>query len=234
MVVNEERVGSINLNDPIIIQDESGNVISSGLRSTTRLNPQGIGLLNDRLEANSLTGILMNAVGFAYSNLDSVRSVTWENITNKIEAIQAITQASNSTTLNINNSIQVQNGETVSNPTQYVTISSDASGNRISLDGDYGTAGQILSSGGDNGYIYWGTGGGGSVGTLGDVMTNGNIASKNLDMSGFTIENAVIQLTELNVATDPTTLPLLESAGTVIPITLNGTTYYLQLFNSPP
>lgn len=234
MIINQERVGSIYLNDPLIIQDDSGNVLSSGLKSTTRLTPSGIGLLNNGLGVDTLTGIVMNAVGFAYDNLVSVRTITWENITTKIEAIQAITQASNATTLNVNNSISIQNGETQTSPTQHIVIRSDASGNRISLDGDYGSIGNVLVSGGDNGNLVWGSGGGALVGTLGEVLNNGNVASKNLDMNGYMIENAVLELDSLNVATDPVPSPVLNSTGSVLPIVLNGTTYYLQLFSVPP
>ena len=83
-----------------------------------------------------------------------------------------------------------------------------------------------------SGKIYWGAGGGGSVGTLADVMNNGNIASKNLNMDNYTIENA--NLGQLSINIDPSTIPVIESTGTVIPIVLNGTTYYIQIFTVPP
>jgi len=180
-------------------------------------------------------GVAFNAVGIAYQPPDAAPvAITWNNLATKVEAIAAITQASDATTLNVNNSIQIQNGETQSSPIQYITIKSDNSGNRIGLDGNYGDIGNVLVSGGSDGNLVWGSGGGSLVGTLAEVLNNGNTAQRNLDMNGYTIENAVIQLSELNVATDPITIPLLESAGTVVPITLNGTTYYLQLFSEPP
>lgn len=176
-----------------------------------------------------------NAVQISGSNLTyNGTTVSWANLQTKVQAIAALSQASNSTTLNVNNTVQVQYGETTDPPTQTIVISSDASGNRLALDGDYGAVGSVLVSGGDNGNLVWGSGGGALVGTLGEVLNNGNIASKNLDMNGYMIENAILELDSLNIATDPVPSPILTSAGSVIPIILNGATYYIQLFSVPP
>jgi hypothetical protein len=95
----------------------------------------------------------------------------------KIAAIQAVTSATNSTTLNLNNSLTIQNGETSLPPTTSMTLSS-ASGNLTMLltDGgvsSYGTAGQVLTSGGSGGSLTWAAGGGGSQ-NLNQVLTQGN------------------------------------------------------------
>ena len=128
----------------------------------------------------SADGVGFNAVGIAYQPPSGDPAlVSWENLTTKVEAVQALTQATDATTLNVNNAVQIQNGETISNPTQFITIRSDNSGNRISLDGDYGTSGQVLLSGGENGNLSWGTGGGGGVGTIAEVLTEGSNANGN-------------------------------------------------------
>lgn len=146
--------------------------------------------------------------------------------------IEAITQATDITTLNVNNTIQIQNGETIEYPTQHIDIRSDNSGNRIGLDGNYGEIGNVLVSGGANGSVSWGSTTSGV--TLANVLDNGNVAQKNLNMNGFTIENVMLQLDSLNLATNPVTKPYISSSGLVLPITLNGQTYYIQLFTSPP
>jgi len=61
----------------------------------------------------------------------------------------------------------------------------------IQLSNGLGNAGEILTSDGAGG-TYWGTGGGGSVGTLADVLTNGNIANTDIDMSGNSLNNVGI------------------------------------------
>ena len=59
----------------------------------------------------------------------------------------------------------------------------------INLSNGLGDAGYVLTSDGSGG-TYWGSGGGGTVGTLAEVMNsapNGNIASRELDMAGYDI-----------------------------------------------
>ena len=59
-------------------------------------------------------------------------SVSWANLATKVQAIGAVTQATDSTTLNVNNSVRIQNGETIINPTSYVDITSGLTNEIIS------------------------------------------------------------------------------------------------------
>jgi len=145
-----------------------GTGVRTTISASTLTLSQNIGITAD--------GVGFNAVGIAYQPPagDPV-AITWDNLATKVEAIGAITQASDATTINVNNAIQIQNGETISTPTQYITISADNSGNRISLDGSYGEVGQVLLSGGENGSLSWGAGGGGSQ-SLQEVLDVSNVA----------------------------------------------------------
>ena len=175
------------------------------------------------------TGIAFNAVGFAYDNGTSVNTIPWGNLQQKIGAVAPISAAINSYTLAINNSISIQDGETIQGipdeaPTPNILLTSRSGINRIALSGDYGVSGNVLTSGGDAGTLYWGTGSTpGSVGTLAEVLTNGAIANKNIDMDGYSIDNLGI------TATPATTIISTNS----LPLSINGTTYYVQLFTSP-
>jgi len=69
-------------------------------------------------------GITFGANGLLYNGTTGPLGITWSNLATKIEAIQSLTQATNATTLNVNNTIRVQDGETTSLPTSYIDISS--------------------------------------------------------------------------------------------------------------
>jgi len=224
---NQVITGDIYLNTNTVEIDQDGNIVSDTLTASTRLTRSGIGILNNLLNGVDFTGILFNSTGFAYQSLTSLASITWENLSTKIQAIASISQATNATTLNINNSVSVQYGETVDNPTQYMVLSSDAVGNRLSLSGDYGTANQVLVSGGDMASLAWGTGGGGGgIGTLAEVLNEGAIANQAIDMDGNNLQN----IGELQFSNDPTPNKNIYSAG-LIPLKMNGTTYYIQVFS---
>ena len=162
--------------------------------------------------------------------MTELKQITWETLSVKIAAIQALSQASNPTTLNVNNTLQVQFGETVDPPTQFVTLSSDAVGNRLGLNGDYGSVGQVLLSGGATGSLAWGAGGSGSVGSLAEVLDVGAVANQAIDMDGNDLQN----VGQLQFLADPETLPILSSTGTSLKIKMNGVDYYVQLFTVPP
>jgi hypothetical protein len=176
-------------------------------------------------------GITFGANGLLYNGTTGPLGITWANLATKIEAIQSLTQATDATTLNVNNSVSIQNGETTSLPTQTIVISADASGNRIALNGDYGTAGLVLSSGGNAGDLYWGSGGSpGSVGTLAEVLTNDNVANRDIDMA----DHSVLNINSLSISTPPIATPELDFTRTSIPIVVDGVTYYIGLFTAPP
>jgi len=64
---------------------------------------------------------------------------------------------------------------------------------------------------------------------LNTVLNHGNNAYQNIDMNNNTIEN--VTLNELLLNIDPTipSTPIVTSQS-IVPITLNGNTYYIQLF----
>jgi len=221
-------------------------------------------------------GIAFSNLGFAYNNGATTNTISWETLQTKVQAIAPVSQAPNSTTLAVNNAISIQDGETTDPPVTSMVLSAAQGINTLSLNGDLGTAGQVLQSGGDAGTMYWGTGSApGTVGTLAEVMDsapNANIASRDLDMNTFSITN-VNQLSsagglvntdvsgnigalygnelllqanggiQLQIQADasanlvlngPTLNPdFLTFSNQSLPITINGITYYLQLFNSP-
>lgn len=121
----------------------------------------------------TLNVLELGAGGIEYNGV----SETWGNIQTKIAAIQAVSSATNSTTLNLNNALTIQNGETSLPPTTSMTLGA-GSGNLTMLLNDggtssYGTAGQVLTSGGSAGSLTWTTPVAGGD-NLNDVLTNGN------------------------------------------------------------
>jgi hypothetical protein len=101
----------------------------------------------------------------------------------KIAAIQALSSASNNTTLNINKTLQIQNGETTAPPTSFISL--DTSGNlmRMNLCADgttnnYGSATQVLTSGGAGGSLSWANAGAGGSQNLNQVLTQGNTTTQ--------------------------------------------------------
>ena len=146
----------------------TGNQTTIGAQAITVF--QNIGVSAD--------GVAFNAVGIEYTPpSEAPVAITWDNLATKVEAIGAITSATNATTLNINNTISIQNGETIDNPTQFIIFSADANGNRLCLNGDFGSEGQVLTAGPDS-YLSWVAGGGGSQ-DLQSVLDEGASASDN-------------------------------------------------------
>lgn len=190
--------------------------------STTRLTSNGLEIVSETTDSSNC--ILLNAGGVTDLILD--KTTPWGQIQSKIDAIQAIIQAANSTTVNVNNTLTIQNGE--DSPNNYVSIISDTSGNHISINGNYGLPNQLLLSGGE-GNIFWSSSGGELSGTLGDVLGNGNTAYNNIDMNGNDIVNS--NLDQLRLKLDPTSLPAVNSSNAFMPVNLNENTYYVQLFN---
>ena len=257
---------------------ENGVAITQTVAIPAPANPMLRSAMLMDVAPNTLTtGIAFNAVGFAYDNGTSVNTIPWGNLQQKIDAIAPISAAINSYTLAINNSISIQDGETIQGipdeaPTPNILLTSRSGINRIALSGDYGAVGNVLTSNGDAGSLYWGTGSTpGSVGTLGEVLNNGvngNIASREIDMAEYDINNIgmvnssngvvvenlngigalydnslLLQATggtqlEIKATTDANLEingPTLNTANLTainqsLPITINGTTYYVQLF----
>ena len=180
------------------------------------------------------SGVELNASGIAYDNGTTIAGATWENLVTKIEAIGAITATSTpvsppaqSTTLNINDTIQIQNGETATLPHAFISLSADSNNLRMNLSPNgvtnaYGTAGQILTSGGSAGSMTWGSGGGASVGTLNDVLIQGNTTALTatfvsgpettlIEPIGLTYSNATSNTYIANIITVENTAVTLQS-----------------------
>jgi len=185
---------------------------------------------------------VLGAEGLTYNGT----TTTWANLQTKIEAIQALSQASNSTTLNVNNTISIQYGETTDPPTQSVVISSDATGNKIAIDGAYGTVGQAIVSGGGAGGISWGTvtsttptleevltsavgandAGNNEITGLSNISINDNLGSGNFVQLGC-IGTSIFLSTASVVGTKL-------FSGTYLPIYVDGEERFIQLFQDPP
>ena len=95
------------------------------------------GLLSHQFALNTL-GVLVQ------SGVDAPQSVTWSNLANKVEAVGALSTASNATTLNVNNTIQIQNGETSLPPTSSIVISCDADIPQFLINDSAGSVGQAI------------------------------------------------------------------------------------------
>jgi len=126
-------------------------------------------------------GIAMNGQGFAFNNGTTVSTTTWSGLQTKIEAIQALAPASDSTTLNVNDAITIQNGESPT-ATNTIIISASAGDNQLLLNDDAGTAGYVLTSGGADGSMTWAVGGG-STPSLADVLDVSPAGVANLGQS---------------------------------------------------
>jgi len=126
-------------------------------------------------------GVAFSGQGFAYNNGTVVSNTTWSGLQTKIEAIQALAPASDSTTLNVNDAITIQNGESPT-ATNTIIISASAGDNQLLLNDDAGTAGYVLTSGGADGSMTWAVGGG-STPSLADVLDVSPAGVANLGQS---------------------------------------------------
>ena len=70
----------------------------------------------------------------------------------------------------------------------------------------------------------------GSVGTLAQVLTNGAIANKSINMNDYAIDN----ISAISISTPPIITSELNFTRTSIPIVVDGVTYYIGLFTAPP
>jgi hypothetical protein len=104
--------------------------------------------------------------GGQYGNL------TWETPASAAN-VEPLSTPPDSATLAVNNSVKIQNGETGS-VSNYIELSSDSGNNTLSLTGAFGTAGQVLTSGGSGGSLSWSST---SVPNLNQVLTSGNTAT---------------------------------------------------------
>jgi hypothetical protein len=79
--------------------------------------------------------------------------------TTKVQGTDAISMATNSTTLNVNKTLQIQNGDTTA-PTSFISLDTSLDLLRLNLcqngtTANYGSSGNVLTSGGVNGTLTW-------------------------------------------------------------------------------
>ena len=152
-------------------------------------------------------GIAMNGQGFAFNNGTTVSTTTWAGLQTKIEAIQALAPASDSTTLNVNDAITIQNGESPT-ATNTIIISTSAGDNQLLLNDDAGTVGYVLTSGGAEGSMSWAVGGGGGSQNLASVLAVSPAGEADdgqnitLSKTNPTILNGVFSLATTNLMTE--------------------------------
>ena len=125
-------------------------------------------------------GIAFSGEGFGYDNGTTVSTVTWANLQTKIAAIQSLAPAQDATTLNVNDAICIQNGESPVG-TNTIILSTSAGENQLLLNDSAGTEGYVLTSGGPDGSMTWEPSGGGGSQNLASVLTVGSVAD--LDQS---------------------------------------------------
>lgn len=155
--------------------------------STSRIDSSGVAL--SKINGVTLQGVALNGDGIAYNDGTTISTQTWGNIQKKIDAVSALSTASNASTLNINNAVHIQNGETSAPPTSFIGLSAISNHLQMNLCQDgvnasYGTAGDVLHSGGATGSMYWGAGGSGGSQSLSEVLAVGNTASNDITITG--------------------------------------------------
>ena len=119
--------------------------------STTQISLDGI------IIEGILSGIGFNSEGLAYNNGSTIATLSWSDLHIKIEDIQALSSASNSFTLNVNHTIQIQNDETTDS-TSYIGLSAYANKLQMNLYhgvANFGNSGDVLTSGGPDGSMQW-------------------------------------------------------------------------------
>ena len=135
------------------------------------------------LNEGILQGVGLNGDGFGWNNGTTTTTISWDALSTKVQAVSALSSAYNASTLNVNNAVAIQNGETTGPPTSFISFTAGDDNLRLNLSPDgsfnpvnFGTAGDVLHSGGASGSMYWGAGGGGSQ-NLQQVLDIGNTAT---------------------------------------------------------
>jgi hypothetical protein len=101
-------------------------------------------------------GIAFSGQGFGYNDGTTTTNTTWSNLQTKVQAVSALAPAQDATTLNVNDAICIQNGESPTG-TNTIIISASAGDNQLLLNDSAGAEGQVLTSGGADGSMTWET-----------------------------------------------------------------------------
>ena len=123
--------------------NDQGNLVEN-LEQQVAINSQGISVTNS--SGDNIVGIGFTPTTFTYSIEGNTATVPWGTFATKLQNINAVTQASNTTTLNINNALTVQDGETIDNPTTFLTLTTENHIPQINISGDIGADGFILKN----------------------------------------------------------------------------------------
>lgn len=170
-------------------------------------------------------GIAFNGQGFAYNDGAVVSSTTWSGLQTKIEAIQALAPASDATTLNVNDAICIQNGETPVG-TNNIIISTSAGDNQLLLNDSAGTLGYVLTSGGADGSMTWEPASGG-----GDLQATLNLGNSATNVDGNVGSIQLTSATGTNVINSTTMVITNEGITTTFSATGMGTGSTTQPLN---
>jgi len=137
---------------------------------------------NSAVSYYSQKGLILNDVshnltidvsnGISFNDTKNRYSINWDNLM----SLKAL-NVSNSSTLNVNNTIQIQNGTDSSS----IIISIENNNAQLSINSTKGQSGQVLTSGGNSSSMYWGSGA-----KLQDVVT--------LDPSLYSIDPLINQV----------------------------------------
>ena len=138
---------------------------------------------------NTYVGGTAGTAGQVLTSGGSSGNLSWTTPSSDANTVP-LTTPPDSATLAVNNSVKIQNGETGSE-SNYIELSSDSGNNTISLTGEFGTSGQVLTSGGSAGSLSWTTPS--STPDIDAVLQAGNMAiDKTLNMRNTANTNLVI------------------------------------------
>jgi hypothetical protein len=153
-------------------------------------------------------GIAFSGQGFGYNDGTTTTNTTWANLQTKVQAVSALAPAQDATTLNVNDAICIQNGESPVG-TNTIILSTSAGENQLLLNDSAGTVGYVLTSGGPDGSLSWSAGGGGGGGDLSTVLaTAPNYGTANdgqnitLSITNPTISQGAFSLATTNLMTE--------------------------------
>lgn len=123
----------------------------------TQISLDGI-IINVNIKG-TISGIGLNSEGLAYNDGTTLSTIPWSVLKTKIQAVEALSSASNSNTLNVNDTLQIQSGET-SDIFSYIQLTTHTGLLQMILSPDgitknYGNPGDVLTSGGSMGNMSW-------------------------------------------------------------------------------
>ena len=135
---NPSREG--NIFNPTAFPSQRNPLSNLGQLALLYPNAQGAITFSETVD-NVINVLKLGAIGIEYNG----QSVTWENLQIKIQAIGALSSATDSNTINVNNTVRIQNGETSTNPQTTMVLTSANDVNNLILNGGGCVAGSTLT-----------------------------------------------------------------------------------------